>query len=252
MADMSPIVLPGQGPQQPLVAAAAPEAPAPRRRKRGNKIPASIEVTDDDLEYDEKEFVPAKLDHGGATQKEFVRITPLMARNIEVIVQDLRSPFDTKSDFLRWAIVRALAWWHKTNYDARKTQYGLLRGVNVLAAETQALQNAENTLEQLSETITRNISEGDVDDARNLAYKVQEILEPYPDCGFKRRFVAKFHARYGYLLKSPEPTVLPGAVSPYRPEPEPIPAPAPAPAPAPDLTPTPLTPIIITPLEEPD
>lgn len=155
-----------------------------------------------DMEYELDEFVVPSQDERGHSSREYIRCPPGWERDMEVIIESRKFPYQTKSDLIRHAMFRHLAWLHRIADEIPKSYFSSLMIQRRVMQEHKFQADTEHTFKALADMIDLYVSRSDFKAARKMVSSCLDSLRSVAECGWKTRFHSRFMAQYGYLIDS--------------------------------------------------
>ena len=154
------------------------------------------------MEYDPEEFIVPSGDDRGHSIREYIRCPPGWERDMEIIIECRKFPYQTKSDLIRHAILRHLAWLHRIAEDMPKSYFSSLMVQRRVMQEHKFQADTEQTFKALGDMIELYVSRSDFKQARKMVSSCLDSLRSVAECGWKTRFQSRFTNQYGYLIDS--------------------------------------------------
>lgn len=169
----------------------------------GKAITVSIDPEDAESRMPLSEWqVPAQDSHGH-TARIVVRIPPGMKHEIGVVIQSKRFPWETDSDFVRWAVHRGLQQVAEQMHDPEVTSLQSLLNSWVAAAKhEQEHLKFQGTLEMVSGIITDLINAGAHANARRIVNDMLENAGKLDDVYWRERYTTEIANRFGGVLQA--------------------------------------------------
>lgn len=158
------------------------------------------EFTEDELKYIHDEFVLPASDEHGHSSKQTVRLMPVMARQIDVLVASKRFPYETASELIRHAVFRHLHWL-AIKEPSLPTHF--LNFCDAIAEHMRdgILQSGmETTLKGIKEKVDGHVQRGETMLALQTLNMVRQIAVSVPDVPWKKRYMKHFDETYKHLL----------------------------------------------------
>lgn len=149
--------------------------------------------------YNPADFVIPASDHQGHSERVWCRIQPQHDRAISVIMKSGNFPFRTEGDFMRWAIVRAIAVCNQL--EPMPGFIGAADAITEILRQEAYLQELTSMFAKMETVINHHIATGANGEARKLLQtilgRIRAIEEPY----WKRKCEDDLVKRFGHLLE---------------------------------------------------
>jgi len=178
----------------------------PTRFKPSSKEPA---VREDDLgtndeEYEFKKhpdrfYVPANDETGTSIRVAF-RLSPQHHRQLQVIQQGGRFPYETMEDLLRHAVCRHLRYLTAVAPDIEKHWLVAAMTIDELVKDDAMAHRVEETLQRFEDRIRAHEAAGDSVECERLCAVVQICASGIHDHRWVARFMEKFKQKYEKYL----------------------------------------------------
>jgi hypothetical protein len=153
-----------------------------------------------DIAYNPEEWIIPAQDEHGHSSREVVRMLPVMDREMDILIQQKKFPYKTKSDLMRHAIMIHLRRLHVVDPSLETHFMVHLETAIQLLADDAVKSRTEDLFRDLEERIQHHQEAGDLGEAIRLAVIVRDKLKAAQDSAWKRRYIKRFHQRYGSLL----------------------------------------------------
>jgi hypothetical protein len=142
------------------------------------------------LNIREVDYIVPDRDPSNNSIKVNLRLSPVLERLLETIIQSGRYPiYQTVQDLMRHAIVRHIADLQALSPEAvNGTLMSLCEAQNDLATETTMARELWTTLERLAKLADGLWRQGDVWDAHVLVQRIKHRLNKFPSSDAKRKF----------------------------------------------------------------
>jgi Arc/MetJ-type ribon-helix-helix transcriptional regulator len=145
--------------------------------------------------------VPAQ-DAKGHSARLWVRVPPGVERQMEILIAAKKLPYKTVSDMIRHAISRHLEFLHVHKGGAPRHLMTSIRATDELVREDDLRAAAEESFRALNRRIEDHLDKGDNQEAVRLLAFVQQEIRAVAECGWKKRFMARFTRNYGRYLQT--------------------------------------------------
>lgn len=175
---------------------------AKRRQKRGAMDWRRLELSEEDMAYDNEEWVVPARDNLGQSVRAFFRVPPLMDKAIEMLVNSKVFPYLTKADFYRHAAFRMLGVCHRLEPAFPKHFVSALQAMLEIVREDEMRTQMETVFNALAGRIEAHLQRGDAGEAVRVAALTKSRLAHIEDSAWKRRFTARFKRQFTPLLQS--------------------------------------------------
>lgn len=160
-------------------------------------------TTDNKVEYlpniDASEFRVAASDMQGHSTRKSIRMAPMMANFISVLLADKRFPYRTEGELMRHAVARHIKYLEKLG-DVPSVS-AQLDAMNAVLEREQ--QNAfwMETFNRVGPRITEYINTGDYAEARRLFKELQAHVNRMPDGYWKTRSMKMLWDQHGWVMR---------------------------------------------------
>jgi hypothetical protein len=148
-------------------------------------------------------FVPSQDAHGHSARIDF-RAIPALKRNIAIMLAShgAATGWQTESDFMRWAVYRALdeiaAKFKDGELSNYQRQINAIRSIMDLEAQlltfNQVLADAESYIKQM-------VAMGAKDQAKRMLLRVESEINKMDDNSWRKLWKKEFKARFGEYVK---------------------------------------------------
>lgn len=179
------------------------------RKRKTEEDTSPRQIVDDKGNYSFEEFIVTAQDDKGHSVRETVRISSELERDIDVIVQGRKFPYQTRGDLMRHAIVRHLEWLHKLEPGFPKHLLSAYQAQQDVMREEEMRLSAHNVFKKLHDQVEAYLASGEPGEARRVAATVRARLAGTEDSAWKRRFESRFLRQYTALLNG-EPVIVAG------------------------------------------
>jgi hypothetical protein len=186
-----------------------------RKPLRKHRPSSNVEpiFTDEDMLYSDDEWVVPAQDAKGHSVREFLRIQPGLERDIEIMMQCGKFPYETRTDLVRHALVRHVAWLHRLEPNMPRHFLASTMAMNKLMSDDQHRTDTEATFRRLQDLIEQHLQRGDGTEAIKTIAFTKAKLQDVADCAWRRRFMDRFNRQYsGYL--APQVYIMPALAAP--------------------------------------
>lgn len=137
-----------------------------------------------------------------------------MQRQLEVLRDSHRFPYETISDILRHAVVRHLEWLQAMEPDIPRHILNGLHAVNEVVRDSDMRIRIEETFTSLDRLILRRLDEGDRMEALRLMSVARSRITGMPESLWKSKWVESFNRKYASYLTVAGPVPVPGIAAP--------------------------------------
>jgi hypothetical protein len=176
----------------------------PRRKKAAWEDP---QFSPEDMQYDPDEFRVPASDNRGQSVREWVRLMPQMESAMDIIIAQRKFPYELRSQIIRHAIGRHLAWLHRLEPSMPKTYLGAMQGIIALLQEEEHKLVTEDVFRRLYAKIEEYIQAGNIGQVVKLVGATKRALDNVPtNMPWRDACLERFRRQYGHYL-------LPGAVA---------------------------------------
>lgn len=173
-----------------------------------------------ELDFSSEEWVCPATDSKGHSQRETVRVPPVMHRAIEVLIASKQFPYKTPGDLIRHAVYRHLFFCHRRAAQVPRHLLSVCEAVITQMRDEQQLMTMRSTIEQIVKTIAQHASDGNVVMVRTIIAQVYSMLEQIDkNSAWKKRFKLEFAEKcqtyYSVLRQTTEEAQQTLKASPY-------------------------------------
>lgn len=166
----------------------------------GGKGRSTVKITPDEAKYSQEEFLNPESDDKGMWVSLVCRCTPLIQRDLQVIRDAKRFPYQTIPDILRHAVIRHIQWCHQLEENMPKHFLAGLNAVNEVIRDAEMMSSIQQTFTRLDNMIQTYLAAGDEVEGVRLLTSARSQMVKIPDCRWKQQFLAEFTAKYTRYL----------------------------------------------------
>lgn len=152
-----------------------------------------IEDEMDTVEY----RIPAS-DTKGHSARQWFRCIPVMARQVEQVVQARKFPYRTKGDLLRHALHRHMNW--LASVTPIPTVMGQVEAILEIMRDEEMNNDFVLVFDKLSGRISQHLADGAQEEAIRLVLMIRSHINNMPDGFWKSKYQNKLEEKYGRML----------------------------------------------------
>lgn len=181
----------------------------PRGHKAKTKAAwENIEFSPEEKKFKDDEWYVPSHDANGHSTREWIRLMPEMAGELELLVQSLGKTvgYQTKGDIIRHAIARHIVLLHLLEPTLPRTYLGAMQAQTLILSEDRHKSQTEQVFRDLFERVEHHLQAGDQGEAVRQMALVKAALDNTADTAWKRRWLQRFRRQYGVWL-NPKPVV---------------------------------------------
>ena len=148
---------------------------------------------------DQSEFRIPASDTKGHNARHWFRCIPMMARQVEQIIQSKKFPYRTKGDLLRHALHKHMGW--LSSIESVPSVSGQVDAIIEIMRDEEMNNDFHLVFEKLGERITQHITAGAHREATRLIMIVQTHIAEMPDGFWKDKYSEQMGKKYSSIIK---------------------------------------------------
>ena len=147
------------------------------------------------------DFYHPSSDARGHNSPVSVKVPPDLSARLEKLFASGAFPYSTKSDLIRHAMARHLAFLDRLQADNRipGNEWARYEAMRALTLETERQKKFRETLQSLSDNVGSLKSEGLHDQAAKIVYQIGKIVETMEE-PWRSKYQREIESRFGDLL----------------------------------------------------
>lgn len=142
--------------------------------------------------------IPAS-DTKGHNARHWFRCIPVMARQVEQIIQAKKFPYRTKGDLLRHALHRHMGW--LASMEPIPSVSGQVDAILEIMRDEEMSNDFSLVFDKMDERISQHMVNGAQREAMRLIMTIQTCIAEMPEGFWKDSYQKKLGKKYGSLLK---------------------------------------------------
>jgi len=148
---------------------------------------------------DPTEFRIGASDTKGHSARHWFRCIPMMARQVEQIIQSKKFPYRTKGDLLRHALHKHIRW--LVDIEPMVTVSGQVDAILEIMRDEEMNSDFALVFEKMGERINQHMASGSHREATRLLLTIKSCIDEMPEGFWQDRYQNKIKERFGNLLK---------------------------------------------------
>ena len=159
--------------------------------------------------YDPSDYIVPAQDNKGHSERLWVRVQPMLDRQIDIIRNSKHFPFRTKGDVVRFAIDKTVRELLSQAEKSGERLASVMTQVDVIkdfVRDEIYHQDFIQTFEDFNRVIQRYLGSNAMGEAKRVIAQVDAYIERMPDCYWKTEYKKKMDKDYGHLF-SDDPDV---------------------------------------------
>lgn len=167
------------------------------------KITGPVAVPTESEKYPKEEWLVPASDRKGHDRPTTVRIMPMMADDIAILVASKKFPYRTIPDLLRHAIKRHIHFLHGLEDTViPETHLTQLEAIGAVLNETQRMVDFSESINDVK-TLVERVLKGGTEQARRQASKlvlqIRGVAEQMQDPYYRQMYLQQLDNEFGYL-----------------------------------------------------
>lgn len=175
----------------------------PAEARKSKPAWEDIQFSKEELRYKEEEWFVPSHDDRGHSAREWVRLMPQMAAELELLLQawGKLAGYQTKGDIIRHGLARHICWLHILEPATPRTYLGAIQAQLILLAEDRHKTATEQVFRELFERVEYHLQAGNQGEAVRLLAQTKAAMDNTPDTPWKRNWLTRFRRSYGVFLQ---------------------------------------------------
>lgn len=142
--------------------------------------------------------IPAS-DTKGHNARHWFRCIPVMARQVEQIIQAKKFPYRTKGDLLRHALHRHMGW--LASMESIPSVSGQVDAIIEIMRDEEMNNDFDLVFEKMGERVAQHITNGAQREATRLVMTIQACITEMPDGFWKDKYKEQIKKKYGTIIE---------------------------------------------------
>ena len=151
------------------------------------------------MKPDPSEFRVPASDTKGHSARHWFRCIPIMARQVDQIVQAKKFPYRTKGDLLRHALHRHMKW--LSTLEPMVTVSGQVDAVLEIMRDEEMNDDFSLVFEKMKERVSQHLASGANREAVRLVMTIQGCINEMPGGFWKDKYKKQLKNQFGDMLE---------------------------------------------------
>lgn len=152
--------------------------------------------------YDPSDYIVPAQDNKGHSERLWVRVQPMLDRQLDIIKSSKHFPFRTKGDVVRYCVDKTVRELLSTAEKAGERLASVMTQVDVIkdfVRDEIYHQDFISTFEDFNRAIQRYVGTGALGEAKRMIAQVDAYIDRMPECYWKTEYKKKMDKDYGHL-----------------------------------------------------
>jgi hypothetical protein len=145
------------------------------------------------------EFRIPATDTKGHNARHWFRCIPVMARQVEQIIQSKKFPYRTKGDLLRHALHRHMGW--LLSIEPVPSVSGQVDAILEIMRDEEMNNDFSLVFDKMAERVSQHLSSGSHREATRLIITIKNCITNMPDGFWKDKYKKHIEDRYGNIIR---------------------------------------------------